>query len=85
MLRLGEMATGSGTNDRGRINLSLSNEVVDRLLDLAELEVYGTSKTEVAENLVRDQVARLIATDFFDRARKTRKLSQARRSPRRRG
>ncbi len=79
------MAARSGTSERGRINLSLSNEVVDRLLDLAELEVYGTSKTEVAENLVREQVARLIATDFFDRARKTRKLSQARRRSRPRG
>ena len=79
------MAARSGSNERGRINLSLSNEVVDRLLDLVELEVYGTTKTEVAENLVRDQVTRLIATDFFDRARKTRKLSQAGRRPRRRG
>jgi hypothetical protein len=46
------MPTKSGKSERGRINLSLSNEVVDRLLDLVELEVYGTSKTEVAENLV---------------------------------
>ncbi len=79
------MPAKSGTNERGRINLSLSNEVVDRLLDLVELEVFGTSKTEVAENLVREQVTRLIATDFFDRARKTKKLSRARRRSRRRG
>jgi hypothetical protein len=66
----------TSSSDRGRINLSLSDELVARLIDLAQFEVYGTSKTEVAENLVREQIVNLIKTDFFDRARKTRRLSR---------
>jgi hypothetical protein len=56
--------------------MRLSAELVARLEDLAELGIHGTTYTEAAENLVREQIVHLIETDFFERAQKTRGLRQ---------
>jgi hypothetical protein len=72
------MATKTGGKHpyrSNRVNLRLSLQLRDRLEDLAELGIYGTNKTEVAENLIREQIVGLIKSDFFERAKKTRSAS----------
>jgi hypothetical protein len=70
-----------------RVNLRLSPTLHGHLVRLAGLGEYGDTPTEVAENLLREQVVRLISTDFFERARRTQRLSpnQHRTSRRRTG
>lgn len=64
--------------DPPRISLRLSEQLRRRLEDLASQGLYGTTRTEVAENLVREQVVNLVKSDFFARARRTQALSTRR-------
>ena len=58
-----------------RVNLRLSPTNYAHLERLAALGEFGDTPTEVAENLVKDQIIRLISTDFFERARRTQEVS----------
>jgi hypothetical protein len=65
------MAGKAGRRRPPRVNLRLSTQLIERLEELAKFGYHGTTRTEVAENFVRDEIVRLIATDFFERARRT--------------
>ena len=69
------MAAKHNTKAAPRISLRLSKQLLRRLEDLAAQGLYGTTRTEVAENLVREQIVSLVKSDFFARARRTQALS----------
>lgn len=69
------MAAKPKTKAAPRISLRLSEELRRRLEDLAIQGLYGSTRTEVAENLVREQIVSLVKSDFFARARRTQALS----------
>lgn len=51
-----------------RVNLTVSKEIEQYLVRLAELGIHGTKPTEVAGTLVSREIERLIREGFLDLA-----------------